>query len=199
MKMPALTKLKTVVLFSSFAACAYGGSIFLDDYDSGKVADKLPTGYTTFGTFAKVGVSDATTDHVSGSMGGYAEVDFQTVAWGAGLAHYGLDLDLTNAVLSVQIKCSEDLSAKNGVVGFRISDADGTVVRTAPASLYTPKAALSKFSQSVQDLTVVDEPGSTPGIDLKHITSVGIVFYKRGDVDHSCRFAFDDLRADPAK
>ena len=194
-----MKKLSLFIFLSTFAACVQAGPIFLDDYESATAGTKMPDGYTPFGSFGKMGVSDTKGDAAAGSMGGYIEIDFQSTEWGAGLAHYGLDLDLTKAVLSVQIKSSEDFAAKDGLIGFRISDADGTVVRTPLTDLYAPKTTFSKFSQAVKNLTTTDEPGTTPGIDLKHITSVGLLFYKREDSTHACRFVFDDLRAEQVK
>lgn len=194
-----MKKLSLVLFLSLVATCFAAGPIFLDDYESTTPGTRLPEGYTSFGSFGKMGVSKAKGDAASGSMGGYVEIDFKTSEWGAGLAHYGLDLDLSEAVLSVQIKSSEDFAEKDGLVAFRISDADGTVVRTPLADLYAPKAAFAKFSQDVKKLTTVDEPGTTPGIDLKHVSSIGLVFYKRENSSQACRFVFDDLRADKVK
>lgn len=192
-------KLPLALILSILATSVCVGGTFLDDYESAAAGTKLPEGYTSFGSFGQSGVSNAKGDAASGSMGGYIEIDFAKTAWGAGFAHYGLDLDLTGAELSVEIKASNDLSGKEAVVGFRISDADGTVVRTPLTALFAPKSSFVKFAQPVKDLITVDEPGNTPGIDLKHVTSIGLLFYKREDNTASTRFAFDNLGANRAK
>jgi|GEM_PF-3734847 hypothetical protein len=188
-------------VFASFLATALGagaafaGNLFIDNFDNQKPRVGLPNGYTAFGTYKEIGVTAAEGSAASKPNGAYITLDLGSSDWGAGIAHYyGRALDLRDAILAVQIKSSVDMSKLQGAVAFRISDLDGTVVRTHHVDLHSTGTEFVTFFQLAKKLDFEDEPGRVPGIDLENITSIGLIFYARGDCSETVTFHFDDLR-----
>ncbi len=73
-----------------------------------------------------------------------------------------------------------------------LKDQDGTVVRTADADLFSIGTSFTTISQTINNLTVVDESGSTPGLNLQQIQSVGLIFFDRG-FSATSTMVFDNL------
>lgn len=188
-------KIQFLSLFLGAMSAASAANIFIDNFDGQQPRPGLPNGYTAFGTYKEIAVSDAAGAAASKPNGASITLDLGKSDWGAGIAHYyGRTLDLRDAILAVQIKASVDMSKLQGAVAFRIADVDGTVVRTHFADLHAPGAEFATFFQLAKKLEYEDEPGRVPGIDLENITSIGLIFYARGDTAETVTFFFDDLR-----
>lgn len=188
-------KTKLFALLLGAVSAAPAANIFIDSFDVQQPRPGLPNGYTAFGAYKEIGVRTGEDTFFSKPNGAFITIDFSKSEWGAGIAHYyGRTLDLREAILAVQIKASVDMSTLQGSVAFRIADVDGTVVRTHYADLHAPGTRFATFFQLAKKLEYEDEPGRIAGIDLENITSIGLIFYARGDSAGEVTFSFDDLR-----
>ncbi len=129
---------------------------------------------------------------VSGTQSAYYVIDFSVIGFGVGAAREGLALQLDGQQsIRVAARTTVDLGS-TGFVAFRLKDQDGTVVRTADADLFSIGTSFTTISQTINNLTVVDESGSTPGLNLQQIQSVGLIFFDRG-FSATSTMVFDNL------
>lgn len=181
-------------VLGAMASVSWGDLVY-DDYDALPLEAGAPTGYYTFGAqIADVGVTDAFS--VSPDQSLYVALDFSEAGWGGAVVRGVGSLDVTGGTLSVQLRSSYDFTW-GGVVAFRLTDADGSVYRTANADFFQPSTTFTLFSQSVDELTQVDEAGTVPGLDLGNITEVGLLFYDIEETTDAVVFHVDDLTVIP--
>jgi len=122
-------------------------------------------------------------------------VDFSQTSWGAIALYKGGPWDMTDATISANIRASTNLTHRNGRVGFKVIDADGTECRTPEEGLFRPSDEFQTFLQQVSALTFVDQNGKQPGLDPRNITHYGILFYDHDDHNESTTFFVDDFMA----
>lgn len=180
-------------------SAAAGDAGFKDTFDDEDPDAGPPQGYGVYG----VETSDrgvVETFSFSGKQAACITVDFMQDKWGVILVkeRKAGSWDLTGCELSAQIAAPADLSGAQGMIGFKIVDADGTSYRTTEQDLFVPGTDWAEFRQPVSALTMAEEAGKVAGLDLANITQVGIVFYDRGDVEKVVNFFVDDVQAAPA-
>ena len=191
------------MMLAAMCVCAttgLGASVgFKDTFDDEKPDAGAPEGYGVYGVeTADRGVVE-TYSH-SGKQSTCITVDFTQDKWGVVLMKERTKgvWDLTGCELSAEIAAPSDVSGAQGIVGFKLVDADGTSCRTTEEALFVPGADWSEFRQPVEALTMAEEPGKVAGLDLANITQIGLVFYDRGDVEKVMNFFVDDVQAAPA-
>lgn len=182
-----------VVLLAAAGSQAAG---FKDSFDDADTSEKGVSGYSMYG--------DSTEDRgitaqrsVSGKQCAFVVVDMSKEHWGSIMLRDAGQWSVQGCTISAQVSTSSDLSTKGGLVAFKLIDADGTGARTRDANLFTLGPGWNRITQSADDLTQEDEPGSQPGLDLANIVQYGIIFYDRGDVNHPITFFVDDVEATP--
>lgn len=186
----------TRVMMVCWLALALGAAAagFKDSFDAEPADGGSPQGFSVYGEeTADRGVTKTTC--FSGEQSAFVVADFSKELWGVIMLKDagGGPWDLTGGTLSAEICAPENLSTKKGICGFKLTDADGSGYRTPDAMLFAPAAGWQKFSQAANLLTQMDEPGSTPGLDLANIIQYGIVFFDRGDHNKVITFFVDDL------
>jgi hypothetical protein len=186
--------LKTVAL--AWLALALGAAAqgFKDSFDAEPADGGSPQGFSVYGEeTSDRGVTKTTCQ--SGEQSAFVVADFSKELWGVIMVKDagGGPWDLSGGTISAQVCAPEDLRSKQGVVGFKLVDADGSGYRTPDSLLFTPASGWQKFGQDARLLTQMDEPGSTPGLDLGNIIQYGIVFFDRGDHNKVITFFVDDL------
>ncbi len=181
-----------------FGASVRADVIFIDDFDSQPVASGAltPAGYFSFGNqLSDRGVSNSF-GATSGLNSAFYVINFNVDAadaFGVGAAHVGLSLSLDpNHFVSVQVRIPTGL-VSGGFMGFRISDKDGTVVRTADTDLFAATNTFQPISQSLGSLSHIDFTGTTAGLDYSQIDSVGLLFFDR-NFTGTTTVVFDDLK-----
>lgn len=175
------------------------GAGFKDTFDEEKPDAGAPEGYGVYGVeTADRGVVE--TFSFSGKQAACITVDFTQDKWGVILVKERTkgSWDLTGCELSAQLAAPADLTGVQGMIGFKLVDADGTSVRTTESDLFVPGVDWAEFRQPVSALTMAEEPGKVAGLDLANITQVALVFYDRGDVEKVVNLFVDDVQAAPA-
>ncbi len=173
-----------------------GGLLVIDDFEQQPAASGAgtPAGYFSFGgQLLDRGVSSLF-GATSGTQSAVYDIDFSAAGFGVGAAHENLSLQLSpDTLLSVQIRTLHDLG-NTGFIAFRLEDSDGSIYRTPDANLLSATTSFQRISQSVAQLTAVDAAGSTAGLNLLEIRSVGLLFFDQG-FSGTHKVIFDDLTA----
>lgn len=151
-----------------------------------------PEGYGVYGEeLSDRGVTETT--GFSGAQSACITVDFTQDKWGVIMLHNKGHWSAQNGVICAQVCAPANLMSKKPMVAFKLIDADGTGVRTPDAKLFLPDPEWTLLSEPVSELTMVEEPGTTPGLDVEHIAQYGVVFYDQGDIDVVVNFFVDDV------
>ncbi|MFO0940279.1 MAG: hypothetical protein U0930_05875 [Pirellulales bacterium] len=191
-RLPTLALVYCVIL-SIVSRCQ--ADFIIDDFENQAVNSGVgtPLDYFSFGEqLSDRGVTNLL-GATSGSNAAVYAIDFDQVGFGVGAAHQNLNVILNaDNLVSVNLKFASGLQ-NGGFVAFRLTDADGTIFRTADANLFSASAAFQTFSQTVSEINSVDIIGSTAGLDLTQITSVGLLFLDRS-FSGTSTVVFDDLR-----
>jgi hypothetical protein len=184
---------RLLLLAAMVLATPAGAELFDDDFDEEPADGGSPNSYSVYGhEVMDRGVTTQTSK--SGNQSAYVIANFSMDKWGVILLHDFGDWDLRNGTLHVSVRASTSFSSKEGVVGFKLVDADGTGYRTSQGALFKPTMSWKTFSQPVSELVKDDETGEDPELDLEHIAQYGVVFYDRGDVEKMVNFFIDDIK-----
>lgn len=191
-------------LLSSFflAVCAVtslsircNADIIIDNFENQSVSSGAgtPLDYFSFGDqLADRGVTNLF-GATSGFNAAFYAIDFDQSGFGVGAAHQNLNLSISSDnAISVNLRFASGVQS-GGFVGFRLTDADGTIVRTANADLFSASGSFQTIVQLVSGINSVDGVGTTAGLDVSQITSVGLLFFDQGFSGTSL-VAFDDLK-----
>lgn len=168
--------------------------IFSSTFDQVIQTDERIKGFEVFGAVEGWGVTNKRS--MSAPNTAYVAVDFRKDEFGVGFVTlpFAEPLNLEGATLKVALSASVDLSkAALGIAGFRLMDADGTVVRTANGDLFPLSLKFVYHSQQASDLTAVDVQGEISGLDLTKIVSVGILFFNNENINQEFTIWIDDL------
>ncbi|NCC50638.1 MAG: hypothetical protein EOM20_05420 [Spartobacteria bacterium] len=185
----------TAVIVAGLAAQMSFGVVFEYNFDDEPPAAGNPIGISTYGhELTDRGITKKTS--ASGKNSAFIVADFTMPKWGAIMITDPNVWDLFGATLSVKVHASHSFEGKQGVVGFKVVDGDGTGYRTAPEDLMVPTATWQTFSQNINQLVPDEEAGEVSGLDLSSIAQVGVIFYDRGDVEKIINFYVDDLKAE---
>jgi len=168
--------------------------VFNDTFEDDPLHVGVPRRYKVFGDEMRGG--SITIDELGdGNHCAYVEIDFEKDTWGGLVLCNAGDLKLRGTEISVRVRAAVDMQAMDGVVGFKLIDADGTEFRTAEKDLFSPGTTWQTFSQKARKLVPCDIKGENPKLDLGHITHYGIAFYDRGDYNEQVTIFFDDFKA----
>ena len=163
-----------------------------DTFDEEAPDAGAPEGYGVFGEeLSDRGVTETT--GFSGAQSACITVDFTGDKWGVIMLHNKGQWNALGGTISAQVCAPLNLTSKKPMVAFKLVDADGTGVRTPDAQLFLPGPEWTLLSQPVAQLTLVEEQGSVPGLDVEHIAQYGLVFYDQGDIDVVINFFVDDV------
>lgn len=183
-----------LLLMVLFPASVVRGDLIIDHFEDQAVASGTgtPQNYFSFGgQLADRGVTNLL-GATSGDRSAFYAIDFDQTGFGVGAARQGLALSLSSqSVLRVNLRMfGGDL---NSFVGFRVTDVDGTILRTGDDQLFSVSGNFQTISQALPAITWVDEVGATPGLDWSNINSIGLLFFDRGFTG-TRTMVFDDLR-----
>lgn len=167
--------------------------LIIDDFEAMLIPSGDPLGYFSFGTqLSDRGVSNAF-GATSGSNSAFYVINFdQDPGFGVGAAHQGLSLALDpNYQASVNVRIHQG-PVSGGFIGFRLTDTDGTIVRTATSQLHAATSNFTNFRQTLSTINHVDAAGTTAGLNWAQINSVGLLFFDQGFAG-TTTVVFDDL------
>lgn len=185
-------KLALCTLICALASPAVHADLFLENFDS-PFTGSGPDNFFSFGNQLRDwGVSSAY-GFTSPGQAAFYTMDFDDTGFGIGAARENISLVLASSNrISVAVRLQSG-TAPGGFVAFRLEDADGTVVRTADSDLMSAGSSFQTLQQYVSNLTTVDYTGTTVGLDLSHISRVGLLFFDRV-YSGQATVVFDDLR-----
>lgn len=167
--------------------------LIIDDFEASLIPSGDPLGYFSFGTqLSDRGVSDAF-GSTSGTNSAFYVIDFnKDPGFGVGAAHQGLSLALDpNSEASVNVRIQQG-PVSGGFIAFRLTDSDGTIVRTATSQLHSATTSFTNIRQALSTIDHVDEVGTTAGLNWAQINSVGLLFFDQG-FSGTTTVVFDDL------
>ncbi len=127
----------------------------------------------------------------------FVVADFSEDSWGVIMLSHPGHWDLSEAHISVAIRTPDSFHGVQGIVGFKLIDANGKEVRTRDADLHMPGRYWNIFSQRTSDITLSDSGGADADVDLKNIVQVGVIIFDPPPTDSQAisKFFIDDLRA----
>ena len=167
--------------------------LIIDDFEASLIPSGDPIGYVSFGLqLSDRGVTN-TLGATSGTNSAFYVINFdQNPGFGVGAVHQGLTLVLDpNFEASVNIRIHQGLVG-SGFVGFRLTDTDGTIVRTATSQLHSATSNFTNIRQTLSTINQVDAVGTTAGLNWAQINSVGLLFFDQGFTGNTT-VVFDDL------
>lgn len=185
-----------LVLLMMSCSSTLPADFIVDNFENQSVDSGLgtPLDYFSFGKqLADRGVS-ADFGATSGTKAAFYVINFdEDPGFGVGAAHENISLSITaDHVLQVSLRIANGQTS-GGFIAFRLADADGTVLRTPNSNLFSASSNFQVLAQAVSDVSFTDFNGSVTGLDLTHITSVGLLFF---DQNYSgiAKLVFDDLK-----
>lgn len=167
--------------------------LIIDDFEGALITSGNPIGYVSFGLqLSDRGVSN-TLGATSGTNSAFYVINFdQNPGFGVGAVHQGLSLVLNpNSEASVNILIQQG-PVSDGFIAFRLTDTDGTIVRTATSKLHAATSSFTNIRQTLSTIDQVDAVGTTAGLNWAQINSVGLLFFDQGFTG-TTTVVFDDL------
>ena len=186
------------LLTAALALCTFAASITFasirDEFDDEKVCNGNPERYVAYGgSILDRGITRITSK--SSPQAAFIVVDFKNANEGTNMMHKEGLWDLTGCTISVDVKANVNFRNKQGVVGFKLIDADGSVYRTADDDLFKPRQPWKRFSQHIADLVPTNQQGERSQLDERRIVQYGVIFADRDDHEKETTFYIDNFSA----
>ena len=196
MKLLSAALVFVVSMLSPVEAGQTGDDVFSFTFDEEIKGARCPSEFSFYGEIL-MDFGITALNHVSKPHAVFLEADFSQEGWGVIMLSNPGQWDLSDASLSVSIRTPDSFHAEQGIIGFKLIDADGREVRTSDADLHLPGRTWDVFSQKTSDIALREAAGMDGDVDLAHIVQIGVVIF---DPPASASraltsFYIDDLRA----